>query len=160
MQASQLEAQKTAHDWFQSIAAATDTPAGEPLRIPPLPRHGPSPFHRPLTWKEVDALEGEARDLYFGREVEGYKRMARSWVLFLFPEVGSKGLFTGDKEKIFTVASRVWPLDPDRAECLLWALDKEYPETREGVGRGWVGASSEEFMIYTALYPPPIDLGH
>ena len=152
----QFEAEERVRNWLRSVADATRSPAGRRLRLPPLRQY--LPFHRRLTWAEADALDGEDRELCFGRGVgEDYKRIARLLILFLFPEANSKGLFARDKEKIFNVASHVWLLDPPRAEGLLWALDKEYPKTREGLGhRGWENPYSKEFMIYTVLFPPPI----
>ena len=150
-----FEAKEKVRNWLRSVADATRTPAGRPLRLPPLPRH--SPFYRLLTWQEIGALDDEDRELCFARDVEeDYKRIARLFILFLFPEASTRGLFASDKETIFYVASHVWLLDPRRAGGLLWVLDKEYLETREGVGRESVNPHSKEFMIYTALYPPPI----
>jgi len=153
--ASQFEAEEKVRNWRRSVAEATDTPAGRSLRLPKLRQY--LPFNKPLTWKQAAALDGEDRKLCFGRDAgEDYKRIARLLILFLFPEASTRGLFASDKEVIFDVASHVWLLDPPRAEGLLWALDKEYPETRAGPGRQWANAHSKEFMIYTVLYPPPI----
>jgi len=153
------EAEEKVRNWLRSVADATRTPAGRRLRLPPLRRY--SPFHRILTWEEADALDGEERELCFGRDVgEDCKRIARLLILFLFPEVSSRGLFACDKEMIFDVASQVWLLDPPRAEGLLWALDNEYPKTREGLGRRRANPNSKEFMIYAVLYPPPIVPSH
>lgn len=156
-QAGQFEARVKVENWLRSVADVTNTPAGRPLLLPSLPRHTVSPFHRLLTWRDADALDGEDRELCFGRDAgEGYKRIARLLIPFFFPEARSKGLFAWDKEMIFTVASHVWLLDRPRAEGLLWALDKEYSATRVGLGRGWANPNSKGFMIYTVLYPPPI----
>jgi hypothetical protein len=75
---------------------------------------------------------------------------------FLVPEARAWGLSAGDKKRIFTVASAVWMHDRLKAEGLLWVLEKEYPYTRQAPGPEWANRYSEEFMIYTVLYPPPI----
>jgi len=156
-QASQFAAEEKVRLWSRTVAEETDTPVGTPLRLPPLLRPGRLPFHWSLTWEEANALDGEDREICFGREGgEYHKTVARSLILFLFPEAGSNGLYVCEKARIFTAASNVWLHNPPRAEALLWVLDKEYPGTREGNGRGWVNPHSKEFTIYTVLFPPPI----
>jgi len=154
-QASHMfEVEEKVRNWLRSVADATRTPVGRSLRLPSLPV---SPFHRPLKREEADELDDEDRESYFGRRVwEDCKRIARLAIRFLFPEAGSRGLFACDKEMIFNVASQVWLLDPPRAEGLLWVLDDEYRETREGLRRIRPNQHSKKFMIYTVLYPPPI----
>ena len=149
--------------WLYYVAQSTCTPQGDQLRLPSVERSQNTPLHRALTWEEADGLVGEDRDRCFGREVEErYKRDARLTILFLFPEANTKGLSTGDKRRIFTIASSIWTIHSLRAEGLLWVLDKEYPNTLKEVGyaREWPNPMSKEFMIYTALFPPPISTSH
>ena len=86
------------------------------------------------------------------------KAAARLSIEFLFPRAMREGLSALDKKRLFTVASKVWTIDPRAAEALLWVLDKVYPETRHEVGRLWPNDESEEFMMYTVLFPPPMRL--
>ena len=141
--------------WLLHVAKLTKTPKGKELKLP----QARLPPHKVLSWEEADELVGGAREACFGRDVEErYKRDARLAILFLFPEAATKGLSEGDKKRIFTIALKVWMLHPSRAEGLLWVMDKEYPDTRTEVGqvREWANSMSEDFMTYTALYPPPI----
>jgi hypothetical protein len=77
---------------------------------------------------------------------------------FLFAEARTKGLSASEKKRIFTIASRVGMVRCLKAEALLWVLEKEYPHTRQEIGRPreWANSLSEDFMTYTVLYPPPI----
>ena len=143
--------------WYHDVVRLTGTPAGEQLRLPLVTRPENTPFHRAIAWEEANQLVGEAREWSFGRNVgEEYKQIARLSINFLIPEARTEGLSAGDKRRIFTVASSVWAHDRHRAEGLLWVLEKEYPYTRQGAGREWANSCSEEFMVYTILYPPPI----
>ena len=145
--------------WLLLVAGLTKTPKGAELQLPQARLPEGLPPHKVLSWEDADELVGEAREACFGRDVEErYKRDARLAILFLFPEAATKGLSEGDKKRIFTIALKVWMLHPSRAEGLLWVMDKEYPDTRTEVGqvREWANSMSEDFMTYTALYPPPI----
>ena len=159
--ASQFAARETVKMWLGDVAKSTDSAAGEPLRLPKMERPRESPFLRLRTWKEADALVGEEREICFGRDVEDAdKRIARSTILFLFPQVKSTGLTPNDKENIFAVASLVWSFDTVKAKALLWVLENEYSGTDEkgATDRDWANFKTEEFMFYTALFPPPIVL--
>lgn len=147
-------AREYVRQWLLLVAQSTETPEEAELRLPHMGGPQDLPFHRALTWEEANV-----REFCFEREVEEkQKRAARLTILFLFPEAQTKGLSAGEKKRLFTIASRVWTVDQLRAEGLLWVLDKEYPHTREEVGRvrEWANNMSEDFMAYTALYPPPI----
>jgi hypothetical protein len=143
--------------WYNYVANVTGTLAGKPLRLPSSTRFPNSPFHRQMGWEEASQLRGSARRLCFGRYVrEEYKDAARLSIEFLIPRAARDGLSALDKKRLFTVASKVWTINPCAAEGLLWVLDKEYPETRHEVGRMWPNSQSEEFMMYTVLFPPPM----
>lgn len=158
---SEFAAREVLKHWFNIVAILTGTPAGEPLQLPQVIQPGDLPFHRPITWEEVNLLDGEDRKSRFGREVDDmYKRGARLSIMFLFPDARTKGLSTGDKRRIFIVASNVWMYDQLKAEGLLWVMDREYVYTREEGGRKWANSWSKDFMVYTVLYPPPIVVFH
>ena len=156
--ASQFAARETVEMWSAAVAKSTDSAAGEPLRLPKMERPRESPFLRLRTWREADALVGEDREICFGWDVEDAdKCMARSTILFLFPQVKSAGLTPGDKENIFVVASLVWSFDAVKAKALLWVLDNEHSVTDEEGDEHYDGCfTSEEFMFYTVLFPPPV----
>ena len=143
--------------WHNHVANMTRTPAGRRLQLPAPDPLQNSPFHRQMSWEEADQLGNNARRLCFGRDVrEEYKEAARLSIEFLIPRAIREGLSALDKKRLFTVASKVWTIDRRAAEGLLWVLDKEYPETRHEVGRLWPNSESEEFMMYTVLFPPPM----
>jgi hypothetical protein len=160
-ESGEFAAREMVKHWLDAVAQWTSTLAGEPLRLPQLPRPGDLPFHKLIGWEEASGLAGEDREFYFGQDVdEAHKQAARMLIEFFSSEARSKGLSTGDKRRLFTVALTVWPLDQSRAKGLLWVMDKEYPHTREGTGREWSNPYSKEFMIYAVLFPPPIVLTH
>ena len=143
--------------WYNYVANLTDTLVGKQLRLPALGHFQNSPFHRQMDWEEASQLRGNARQLCFRRNVrEEYKDAARLSIEFLVPKAMREGLSGLDKKRLFTVASKAWTINPCAAEGLLWVLDKEYPETRHEVGRMWPNSLSEEFMMYTVLFPPPM----
>lgn len=153
----EVETRQRVGHWYASVAEQTGTPLGEPLRLPPVTRLGNFPFHRLITWKEANLFVGEARESCFGKEVdEEHKLAARLSIEFLVPGVRNNGLSAGDKQRIFAVASTVWTISRSAAEGLLWVMDNEYADTREEVEREWVNPKSEEFMVYTVLFPPPL----
>lgn len=136
------------------VACLTNTLAGEPLRLPTLTPLENSSFLRVASWEETILLVGQDRELCFGREVdEKYKQAARPSIEFLVSEAKALGL---SAKRIFTVVSTVWSYNELRAQGLLWVLEKEYPDIRWGPRREWANRRSEEFMIYTVLYLPPI----
>ena len=145
--------------WYWDVIYLTGTPTGEPLRLPPVVRPGNTPFHRVLTWEEANQFGGQARESSFWEVVdEGCKRAARLSIDFLITDARTKGLSTGDKKRLYIVASSVWRYDRFRAEGLLWVVKNEYRYTRPGHEREWANEYSEEFMVHTVLYPPPIVL--
>ena len=145
--------------WYNYVANLTGTLVGWPLRLPAPARFQNSPFHRQMDWEEASQLRGSARRLCFRRNVrEEYKEAARLSIEFLVPRATREGLSALDKKRLFAVASKVWTINPCAAEGLLWVLDKDYPETRHEVGRMWPNGLSEEFMMYTVLFPPPMEV--
>jgi len=146
-------------NWHGIVAEYTVTPAGEPLRLPRVARSANSPFYR--TWEEVNMLGGAARESCFGRGVgEVYKQVARVSIDFLIPGARIDGLSAGDRKRIYTVALNVSAVDQQRAQGLLWVMDREYNHARRNGGREWANSHAEEFMVYTVLYPPPIHVFH
>ena len=151
-------ARETVKKWLSLVATSTRINAEGELRLPYIGRPDDGmPFHRVLTWEEVEDREySPERDIE-----EKYKREARLTISFLFPEAETEGLSTEDKKRVFTVASRLWVVHHLKAEALLWVLRKEYAHTRKGVvGEvvlDWPNYMAEDFMVYTALYPPPCD---
>ena len=141
--------------WYERVARLTDTPAGEPLRLPQVTRPGDTPFQR--TWEEAEQLVSQARDLCFSGDVpDCYKNAARTSIEFLVPDARTRGLSADNRKRLFTAALSIWTVDQAKAKGLLWVMEREYPHTREKGGREWANSRSEEFMVYTVLYPPPI----
>lgn len=139
--------------WRTLVAQSTKTPEGVRLRLPDMGRPQDMPFHRVLTWGEIVAQKFPR-----GWEVEErYKQAARRVILFLFPEARTKGLSVGEKDKLITIASNIWLINCGRAEGFLWVLRKDYAYDRveANQGRKWANSMAEDFMSYTALYPPP-----
>ena len=89
----QLAPREVVRNWYECIARLTDTPAGEPLRLPRVTRPGDTPFQR--TWEEAERLVGQARDLCFNGDVlDCYKNSAaRTSIEFLIPDVLANPLF-------------------------------------------------------------------
>jgi hypothetical protein len=109
--------------WYEYVAQLTRTPAGEPLRLPPVARPENTPFQKAVVWEEANLLVGEARESCFGKDVdEEYKWIARVSIDFLVPGARAWGLSAGDKKRIFTVASAVWMHDRLKVCC---GLEKE-----------------------------------
>jgi hypothetical protein len=148
-------AREVVRKWWVFVAVSTGVTAEGELQLPYIGRPGDGmPFHRALTWEEF-----EARGYVSGRDIEeGYKWDASLTILFLFPEAQTKGLSVGEKKRMFTIASRLWSIDHLRAEALLWVLTNEYAYAgrEDGAVCEWPNSMAEDFMMYTALYPPPI----
>jgi hypothetical protein len=159
---SLFAAAKVVKRWLHHVAQSTCTLQGERLRLPSVARSQHDSLRQALA-REANRLVGEDQEQFFGREVEErYKRDARSTILFLFPNASTGGLSTGDKKRISTIASNIWAVDHLRAEGLLWVLNKEYHYTQQEAYyvSEWANYMSEEFMNYTALFPPPISPDH
>ena len=146
-------AREVVRNWQRLVAYRTGTPEGAELRLPSIIQPE-LPFHRTLTWEEV-----EGKNFNPEWEVEDrYKRDARLAIVFLFPEAPTKGLSAQEKTKLIAIAANIWMVHSLRAEGLFWVLRNDYPHTRKEVGqmRKWANQMSEDFMVYTLLYPPPI----
>lgn len=87
-----------------------------------------------------------------------HKNFARRSIEFLIPDARTRGLSADNRKRLFTAALSVWTIEPSKAKGLLWVMENEYPHTHEKGGREWANSRSEEFMVYTVLYPPPIVL--
>ena len=153
-------AQEIVKLWFNSIARQTRTPVGESLRLR-QPVSDDSPFHQVVTWEVAETFVGEDRELFFNRDVdEASKRVARSSILFLFPEASTLGLSADDKKRIYTLAVDVSSYDREKAKGLAWVLEYEYPGTRKGAELVYANrearAKARDFMIHTVVYPPPL----
>ena len=149
-------AREIVQKWLLFVATSTQITAEGELLLPFIGQAGDGmPFHRTLTWEEF-----EARGYFPWRDIdESYKRDARLTIMFLFPEAETVGLSTEEKKRMFKVASRLWKVHSLKAEALLWVLREEYAYTRKDEGgevREWPNFMAEQFMTYTALYPPPI----
>lgn len=154
------ESRTTVRLWYEAVAESTHTPAGQPLRLPQVGWPTTSLFTRLITWEEMNKTKDAVRDLWFGREVGGEpKQVARMAINFLVPGARVRGLSEDERKRFYNLALRIWTIDPPRAEGLLWVMDKEFHRLPGRGEREWVNQYSEDFMLYTILYPPPIFTG-
>jgi len=162
---SDLGPQVVARFWYREVAYLTNTPSGEPLRLPPVTLLKNYPSYEILSSEEARPPVGTDQGSYPREEVdEKYKQVARLSIEFLFPEAKTSHLLAIEKERILTVVSTVSGYDRPRALGLLLVLEEEYPDTRldplckgmENFMREWADGYLEEFMVYTVFYPPPL----